>query len=415
MDIKVKVRAKAQNRLALGIVRAYVAMHPEVTLDELNATFPHGINPDSGVKENFIDVTKVHEKQGANWNGYFVKDSELVKLADGVRMAVVSMWTKPSLERLLGKAAEFGIQAEQVGFLPEQAWMLPGESEPVPSKRVGYIIEFANSTGPVNIPNDQIATEAECSLPQKEPLVDDLHETSDGDSLVNEVSQDIRNFLKQKEEHPSVEMKNIFFNEFDLQMHLSIYLTQLEDGHGNRKYDDVDIEYFIPIEEMKKEDYDWGNKNGVNIDIVVEKNNEFVPIELKYPTDTVAFDVKRFGELVSKSREIIKHQGASNLVKYNFWKDVRRIEVLKERFKNVKNGITLFLTNDPSYLKEPRDSAAYMAFSMSNGKHGKEKHWQGESAASKSMPDFEVSKEYIISWEKVILDGVEYHYNLIEI
>lgn len=234
-------------------------------------------------------------------------------------------------------------------------------------------------------------------------------------NLVHEVAQDIYHFIRQREEHTSAEKKNIFFNEFDLQMHLAIYLTQLKDENGKQKYDDADIEYYIPIEEMKKDGYNWDNKNGVNIDIVVEKDDEYVPIELKYPTDTVIVDIKRFGEELGKNHNIIKHQGAANLVMYNFWKDVKRIEVLKERFERVKNGITLFLTNDSTYLKQPRDSSAYKAFSMTNGKHAKEKHWLRKPALAETKPDFEVSKEYTITWNAVKLDGVEFHYHLLEI
>lgn len=234
-----------------------------------------------------------------------------------------------------------------------------------------------------------------------------------GKTLVQVVEEDIRNFFIQIEDNPSEEKKNIFFNENDFQMHLSIYLTQLKNGDGTSKYDDVDIEYFIPIEEMPG--YIWHNKNGVNIDIVVEKDNEFVPIELKYPTAAVDFDIKRFGEVLRTDENIIKNQGAQNLVMYHFWKDVKRIEVLKSRFSRIKNGIALFLTNDDSYLKSRKETAACSAFSMNDGTHPKEKHWNGKAALLKHNPDFEVSKNYDITWKSIKMDGENFHYNLLTI
>lgn len=387
MEPKIKVLAKSQNRIALGVIRAYVILHPETTWDDIVETFPRSINPDSGVKDNFIDEDFIKESTGEKWNGYFSKDEEFITLGDGTHLAVVSMWTRPSLERLLAKVAGEGIVAEKVDKLPEQTDILPGDAEPVPAKSVGYVIAYQNGFKP------------------EAPL----------SKLAATVEQDIRDFFRQKVDNPSAEKKNIFFNEFDLQMHLSIYLTDLKDENGKPKYDDVDIEYFIPIEDMKKAGYDWDNKAGVNIDIVVEKDDEYVPVELKYTTDTVNFDVKRFGELLGKDIDIIKHQGASNLVMYNFWKDVKRLEVLKKRFGKVKNGLALFVTNDVTYLKDPRDNAACMAFSMANGRHSREKHWQGQPATAEKKPDFEVSKDYDITWSDIRLDGVDFHYTLVEV
>ena len=49
-------------------------MYPKTTLEELCIAFPNSLNPDSGVKENFIYV----EEKGttANWEGYFKADNE---------------------------------------------------------------------------------------------------------------------------------------------------------------------------------------------------------------------------------------------------------------------------------------------------------------------------------------------------
>lgn len=108
MASKVRVYGKAQNRTALGIMHAYMAMYPHATMEDLQRAFPNELNPDSGVKINFV---KAGEKgTDANWSGFFQKDDELLTMGDGTKVAVVSMWTKPSFERLVNHAAQYGIE-----------------------------------------------------------------------------------------------------------------------------------------------------------------------------------------------------------------------------------------------------------------------------------------------------------------
>ena len=66
---RVRVYGKAQNRTALGIMHAYMVMYPQAKLEDLKKAFPKELNPDSGVKENFVFV----EEKGAigDWNGFF--------------------------------------------------------------------------------------------------------------------------------------------------------------------------------------------------------------------------------------------------------------------------------------------------------------------------------------------------------
>lgn len=107
MEQRIKVYAKAQNRKALGIVRAYATLHPEVTLDSLRQAFPNSLTPDKGPKENFIDAAD--KGAYADFDGYFRGDDEAVPLAGGRRALMVSMWTKTSLANIVAKAAEYGI------------------------------------------------------------------------------------------------------------------------------------------------------------------------------------------------------------------------------------------------------------------------------------------------------------------
>lgn len=108
MASKVRVYGKAQNRTALGIAHAYMVMYPHATLEDLRKAFPNDLNPDKGVKENFVYA----EDKGtdANWSGYFKAEDELLTMGDGKKVSLVSMWTKPSFERIVAQAKLYDIE-----------------------------------------------------------------------------------------------------------------------------------------------------------------------------------------------------------------------------------------------------------------------------------------------------------------
>lgn len=104
---RVRVYGKAQNRTALGIMHAYMIMYPQAKLEDIRKAFPDDLNPDSGVKKNFVFVDD--KGTTANWEGFFRADDEVLKMGDGKKVAVVSMWTKDSFERLVAWAKQYGI------------------------------------------------------------------------------------------------------------------------------------------------------------------------------------------------------------------------------------------------------------------------------------------------------------------
>lgn len=89
MASKVRVYGKAQNRTALGIAHAYMVMYPQATLEDLRKAFPNELNPDKGVKENFVYA----EDKGttADWEGFFKTEDELLTMGDGKKVSVVKM------------------------------------------------------------------------------------------------------------------------------------------------------------------------------------------------------------------------------------------------------------------------------------------------------------------------------------
>lgn len=141
---KVRVYGKAQNRTALGIVNAYLVINPQTTLADLRETFPNSLNPDSGVKQNFVDMNEIATAQGENWNGYFTADDELMHLADGTTVALVKMWTKPSFERLVARAADNAIEIAQFT-----------EADKGAGRKGGYRLEYINGFDPTPVPVEE--------------------------------------------------------------------------------------------------------------------------------------------------------------------------------------------------------------------------------------------------------------------
>ena len=217
-------------------------------------------------------------------------------------------------------------------------------------------------------------------------------------TLLKLVRQDVVDFLTNHNE--------LMFNERDFQIQLAMYLIQ------SGKYD-VELEYSIPsdvIEQYKKE---WGKE--LRMDILVNKDNEYLPIELKYKTTSARVDILRFGELISDI-EVLKKHGAQDLGMYDFWKDVRRIELVRNRFTNVKNGLAVFVTNDMKYLRPSKTTSNNFLFNMDNGIHGKVKHWaNANSSTFNTHPDFAVEKEYEISWRNTAFDCIPFKYCIVEI
>ncbi len=107
---KVKVHGKAQNRTALGIYNAYLVIYPHATLEDLRKAFPNELTPDNGVKENIVNLKDIKNAQSGSWDGYFSKSNEVLNFANGTKGALVKMWTKPSFERLIAHAKQYGIE-----------------------------------------------------------------------------------------------------------------------------------------------------------------------------------------------------------------------------------------------------------------------------------------------------------------
>lgn len=219
--------------------------------------------------------------------------------------------------------------------------------------------------------------------------------------LIDIVQQDIFAFLESNEE--------LLFNERDFQMHLATWLRK-----SANDYDDVDVEYYVPKIELPN--YVWDSE--LRLDIVVKKDGEYCPVELKYKTKKVERQISRFDEILDDKVVVMKNQGAQDLGMYDFWKDVRRIELVRNRFEKVKGGLAIFVTNDALYTKASRPESNNYLLNMNEGKHSVIKHWQNENSACAKMnsyKSFEVEKEYSINWHHRNVDNIPFHYCVVNV
>lgn len=117
--VKARVTAKFQNRIALGMMTVYVAMHPELTLADLKKQFPmKDICPDAGIEHLFFSESEINEliATGKDWfvngNACFTKEGEWLMLSNGDKIAFNKMWSGKSLARLQAVLTDRAITGE---------------------------------------------------------------------------------------------------------------------------------------------------------------------------------------------------------------------------------------------------------------------------------------------------------------
>lgn len=222
------------------------------------------------------------------------------------------------------------------------------------------------------------------------------------------VEADIRQWLDETVINPKKDKTDkikLFHNELDMQVDLTIYLR------NTGKYDEIQTEYFIDKEVLP--DGTNGNvwERHFNLDIVLCRGDEWFVIEMKYKTTAMdEEESERFGEKVDFAT--LKNQGATNYGMYGFWKDVRRIEIVKQRFSGVVGGIALFVTNDEKYWEgHKREDAGYANFSMAQGSHGPEMKWTGKCEKEndkKEHHEFTLEHSYNVEWSREGTSGFRY-------
>ena len=86
-------------------------------------------------------------------------------------------------------------------------------------------------------------------------------------------------------------------------------------------------------------------------------SEERIYVDLYLPTRKVAVELKYLTRKLDLEREgerfALRNQGAQDIRRYDFLKDIERLERLSER-TDVRTGFAILLTNDPTYWKPPR-------------------------------------------------------------
>ena len=187
-------------------------------------------------------------------------------------------------------------------------------------------------------------------------------------SFLNDVKFTIGEFFN------SNDAKCVFANEAQLQLKLALFLQS--------KSFRVEPEYKIPYEIISefatKENtttpisYPW--QSDIYVDLIVERDGQFVLIELKYLTASLESSIPIFGEQ-KLVKELTSNMAAVNENSYSCWKDVRRIEFLTKYFKNVVGGFSVIVTNESAYIDGVKiKNANYHEFTVSKNQ-GTSRRW----------------------------------------
>ena len=173
-------------------------------------------------------------------------------------------------------------------------------------------------------------------------------------------TKDIRNYIISE-----VKGCGFWYNELQLQIFVALALErEFNDGYK------VHLEYNLPKgwhPDFDKDYFRWGETP--YFDIVLEQLGEqpkYIGIELKNKLKDVTLPpnnstLKRFGRPIAancplEKIELIKDHSARDQGRYDFWKDVKRLELLKKHFNpEVIGGISIFVTNDSGYQKSEGD------------------------------------------------------------
>lgn len=125
---KVLVKGKNQSRTALGIANAYLLIHPNATISDLNAAFPSE-QLDLGKFKMFLDEqgrkelvanTKTHasndDPEKSLKSNYFYEDenfSLMMTLKDGSKVATYQMWSADIFKKLVEWAKHHDIYVSE--------------------------------------------------------------------------------------------------------------------------------------------------------------------------------------------------------------------------------------------------------------------------------------------------------------
>lgn len=236
--------------------------------------------------------------------------------------------------------------------------------------------------------------------------------------------KDIEDFLRNNTQ--------VFNSECEFQLYLGGYLKQ--------KGYTVHLEYLVKLSsaqltqwhgaeyEKCKKVYKAPALNGkgkkLYIDIVVEADGKFYPIELKYktakPVDSDDPIRPYLGCVFNNSTipYVPENQGAANEGCYDYLRDIERVDKLQYLFGNVKRGIAVLYTNDDEYWRLPTNAnmatAAFAPFTLREGTHiAKEQQLKWNEVWAKTIKrsseryySISLDNSITINWKDTIMSDV---------
>lgn len=129
-----------------------------------------------------------------------------------------------------------------------------------------------------------------------------------------------------------LEEKRIFGSEADFQFALAWKIKEL-----------------FPKVEIRLEYIPWKVDASMHIDIVVFSEGKMIPIELKYKP--------KLTKIMIEDEEIyLKNQSACDQGRYDFLKDIQRMESFKASGYPVKEAYVIIMTNDSGYWRKSKRS-----------------------------------------------------------
>lgn len=195
---------------------------------------------------------------------------------------------------------------------------------------------------------------------------------------------------------------------FTREQEIQIYLSRVFENSG--VFDQVFLEYHLPAGIINN--YPWNDANNIYVDIVLLQNGRYYPIEIKFKTKSQPIGLNVFGV---NQQIYLGHHGAQNIGCYDFWKDIKRLELYESISDNIEQGIMLFVSNDESYRTPPLNlNTGYGQFSIHENKmvaNNEILNWNRPLTISHNRPPIQLNREYLISWTSMQIPN---HYFILQ-
>ena len=185
--------------------------------------------------------------------------------------------------------------------------------------------------------------------------------------------------------------RKVFYSESDFQFALAWEIQKY--------YEKADVK--VRLEYPNSQGNDFSNPQKMEyVDIIVILDNKIYPIELKYKTKSLTV-------VDNDETYCLKNQGAQNFGRYEYLKDIQRIEKFLEK-KDFQCGYAILLTNAELYWSKNNPDNMDAQFQIEDGdtKTGT-LIWNGETKDKmKKGRSITLQREYKIKWNEYSNFGI---------